>query len=353
MLNDYFNPNASKPQNGWQPQGFLGGMGYAQGQMQYEDQMKMQRELTLQHIMQQQMANDVYRQKDLISAGAQGRQATSTADLGDQVNRASMADPRYAPAMVGGKIGEAQQQESKGRFDMATTDSKIADTKGESMLKQWTTTAQRIEHEMSMNPAYGQSGYSQFLKTLPPELQGKFPEQYSKAHMDEFIKSAENSIAQRQKIGVEHSKDEGNIEIAHIQGMYSLMKERERVANKTKDYQTTLRDARTPEHQLSIAQQIDQDPDASPRLKQQARVVANSAAQQIAAKWGVKLPSPLPGLPDHPIQDVVKHLAGLAVGAQPAEGGGHTMAEIRKLYPGKTDAWIKDAYKRKFGVEPK
>src|SRR5260221_3429299 len=143
MLNDYFNPNASKPQNGWQPQGFLGGMGYAQGQMQYEDQMKMQRELTLQHIMQQQMANDVYRQKDLISAGAQGRQATSTADLGDQVNRASMADPRYAPAIVGGKFGEAEPQQSKRRSRISPSDPNSAIHEGESRLKHLQSNAAR------------------------------------------------------------------------------------------------------------------------------------------------------------------------------------------------------------------
>lgn len=95
------------------------------------------------------------------------------------------------------------------------------------------------------------------------------------------------------------------------------------------------------------AAQFEADPAEAQRLTDMAKQYEQFAMNQRNAQAGGKVDvGAASGLPT---QTITPALGGApAPAAQP-----HAMADLQKMYPGVSDAQLKQAYKNKFGVEPK
>lgn len=203
MFNDYFNPNAAKPQGGYQPGPATGALDYGRDRATYEQMMGLQQMLMNEHLKQQSMQNQAFSNNELASSGARGQAQIAQSGAERGVNLARMANPQYAPSMVRGDIGKANEQEAQGRLAQGTVDSKIDVEKAQGLVKQWDAAAQHLEYAGATSPLAGQKQWDQIRAGLPKGLQDRFSPDYTPdtpKQMRAFVQAAQNNLAERRKL---------------------------------------------------------------------------------------------------------------------------------------------------------
>ncbi len=99
--------------------------------------------------------------------------------LEQMINNQARNTPGYAPAMIGGKMGTAQEQQVKGQVALGTQDSTIGTKNTENLVRGLENASRYMEIAATNNPTMAQAGYMQLLEKLPPQLRQRFPSQYT------------------------------------------------------------------------------------------------------------------------------------------------------------------------------
>lgn len=284
---NYFNPDNYKPQVGsYQPQGFLAGMDYADDRMRWVEMANLQKALT------QLEKNKVQEEFDLGFDKRQAQRGSETSgfNLSNLINQTALNTPNYGPTMVQGKMGEANSSFAKGEVDRQTINSSV-------QLKNSSNIADAakniLTHIDRMAPIFGQGGmegnlaYQQFRNQLPEEVRGIMPPMWGPqaAERLKLIRNQlVNTVEQQQRKEFDTHATDNNIREIEARKKGELEVANVRAAAKNRSMEQMLTEAKTDEQALRIAEAIMQEPDATPRLKERARVIADQARRNIAAR---------------------------------------------------------------------
>src|SRR3990167_557660 len=146
--NDYINPEAIRPKYGWQPQGALAGMWSMRDRNRYEDVASLQ-DMLMKLAAQKE-------QEDMVMGGpvrqAERQKKLSEADLATMVAQVASKQPGYGQALARGKMGEAGQQEAKGRLDLETLANLISKINAGNRLATTESGIQQERYNQAENP---------------------------------------------------------------------------------------------------------------------------------------------------------------------------------------------------------
>ena len=329
MANDYVGfPNLQLPEV---PQGGLAGI------LNYDrwQQSKRAQGMSLQQMLQE------LKQKQAESQRYQAVTPNEIAksNLEGTVAEAALNQPGYAEQKALGQMGSAAVEEGRGRTAL-----------GESMSG--------IVPEFGENPMAVQMRYKNWLGKLPKDLQSQLPPVYvpdARKQMEEVLKRKQEhdlKLIQEQRKEEEHRKTQFGV--AEI----NARSRAQQVAQRNKSLEQMLKEAKTTQHQISISTQILNDAEVEPALKQKAMEVGKQARLARLVELGVRIPPQLPGLPPHqaiPLLDQLmqQHMQQGASQGQPGQPQRPPYelwaAEMKRRYPTKTDAELKQGYMRAYG----
>lgn len=298
---DYFNPNSTNPTSQMQgplqgplASGPLGGFYAGQDRQRYQQMANLQQMLVqLEERKKREEMEEGYPQRQ-----AERGYKTTDFQRQQQIGQQALRTPGYAPSMVGGEMGVANQNQAKGRVALGTVDSdilagneknltQVGDDRYKRLVTHMDTYTPALMNASPIDPNT-QNIYNQFRKGLPGPLQSKFPEQFNPAVTKTLMGFREhlvNSVPQQRAVGLQNVKDIADqkrqdsvnrtaIEVANI-----------RITNKNKSYEQLLRESKGDDYAaLRIVASIESDDEASPELKQRARAVGAQAQRNLAAR---------------------------------------------------------------------
>ena|SRR3990167_6923886 len=283
MANDYtsFTGSELPPM----PSGGLAGL------LSYERDIKSRKAKELS-LMQMMLSNQM-RQAELQRYQGQTPGMVAGSELEEILARNAMNTPGFGPQMARGRMGTAMSQEAQGRTAASNVD---------------TVPGTIPPLGQTQSPMETQMVYQNFVKKLPKDLQDVLPPTYT----PNVRNILEKELAERQqharKLKETEATGKWHIEQEKIRERARLQAEKMKKQQKEVSLQQALRSAKTPSQQLSIALQIENDPEANDTLKVQARQVALAAKLQILTNAGVRMPPQLPGLPPPSVMETINEL---------------------------------------------
>lgn len=359
---DYFNPNSLNPQNGWRPQGPAGGFMAAQDRMRFQQMSDLQQQLI---EMERQK-----REEELIQ-GRPVRDAERSSlipkhQLNERLYRGQMADPRYIPSQVEGSIGEGWSKFAKGYTDKETmvtgaeagnernrTDSE--NNRYKRLITHFDQFGDLGNPQSSLDPNV-QQRWKAFREGLPGSMRNRLSEGYTGQTSQQF-----NALRQALMNTIEHTRakdletHKSTEKIREIKETGDWHKEvaRIRLQQKNQSYKEMLEKAlftKDDRAALRAEAAILADPDASPQLKEMAERIGEQARKNIASKADER--SFAPGDINNPEGAGARVLERLQRGGQNQPQQRQSMTQLRRLYPGRTDQWLKERYKKRYGMDP-
>jgi hypothetical protein len=199
--------------------------------------------------------------------------------------------------------------------------------------------------------------WKQFRDGAPDHIKQILPETYD-ASVPKLLSAMHNAVTQTP----EHKRDIDKVRVQgeearklqELKNAGDLRTAQARQTQKTLDFDQALKKATTSAHIMSIAQQIQNDPDLPADKRDSLMARANAAYQAM-----VKLEASRADARTPPLKQAIEGGVGDAVAnrlegppQQPGVAKRHSMSELRRLYPGKSDKQLKEAYKKKFGFDP-
>jgi hypothetical protein len=295
MLNNYFNPNAVKPQNGYAPTGPLGGGQWAADQQQQEYALGLQRLLAQDALKKQMMETESYGLDSPVRAAKRPADIAKSG-LEAMVANESAAIPGYGRQMGLGAIGEAQTKQAAGDVAMGTRQSTIDHTNAGNQLGTMERAIQQMEYISAAQPLEGAGAYKQLYETLPPHLKQYLSPNYDAStpqRLQALSKALQNNVAQRrtmdqvrtqtgsaETIGRERNASNERIAdtraFAQIEAAYARM-------GLSKDRVKKLEDMVT-QHLLKQAQGIKTSPEEDRAFMAAQQIMMNARA---AAGFGI------------------------------------------------------------------
>lgn len=350
-INNYFNPNSYKPDSG--------GLMMTNA---YDYQVDRQRFQEMSDLQKMMAMAELAKQREELEQGLPVRQAqrgaqTSGFNLENQINL--QMNPQ---TMARGKEGLAQSQQAAGATAMGTLQSGIASTNATNQAKTLEDEARQLEILASQGPLAVNEYYQRFRQGAPAWV--GLPEVYD-ASVPGRLKQIQQAITQnpahRRDIDKENVKGEWDIRKIQEQNAGRLAEARAKQTQKTMDYDQALKKANNIPAIMSITSQIEADPDLPEDQKAGLRARASAALDMMRRLEAGRAEARTP-----PIEQAIRGGVGDSLqrrleGGQPGtpQPGGqqgrqqrHSMNDLRRMYPGKSDQWIKEAYKRKFGFDP-
>lgn len=220
---NYINPTAILPQQGWKPQGFMGGMQYAQQMKDYQDVM------SLSQLMSQMGAQ---KEMEDMTLGAPVRAAKRLSDIATSTANTQTAVP-MAQANLGLRQDEAQVSRAgvpnkivieatkhytqMGAEGLAQLNQQIQAAQiisgimGQNGAGTGTAMVQQLLPQLRVNPEFAQAvmqdpaKVTQFLNTISPAVQAELTKQREKSDAD-----------YRQAIDVEADRGMNSANVARI-----------------------------------------------------------------------------------------------------------------------------------------
>lgn len=348
-INNYFNPNSYKPDSG--------GLMMTNAYDYQVDRQRFQEMADLQKMMA--MA-ELAKQREELEQGLPVRQAQRGSQISGY-NLENQINQRMDPStMAGGKMGLAQSQQAAGQTALQTMPGNIAQTNAQNRAKTLEDEARQLEILAEGGPLEVAEYYQRFRQGAPAWV--GLPEVYD-ASVPQKLRMIQNAITQnpqhRRAEGIENIKGAWDVEKQRVANEGSLASARERQSAKQKSFEQLLNEAllsKNDEATLRAASIILSDPDSDPGLRNKAVAASEQARRNLGAKAEARTP---------PIEQAIRGGVGANIeqrlqGGQPGSGQGqpggttqrHSMSDLRRMYPGKSDQWIKEAYKRKFGFDP-
>lgn len=351
-INNYFNPNSYKPDSG--------GLMMTNAYDYQVDRQRFQEMADLQKMLAQA---ELAKQQEDLNEGRPVRQAqrgaqTSGFNLENQMNQ--FMNPQ---TMAQGKMGLFQSQQAAGQTALETMPGNIAQTNAQNRSKTLEDEARTLEVLASQGPLAVNEYYQRFRQGAPSWV--GLPEVYD-ASVPGRLKQIQNAITQnpahRRDIDKENVKGEWDIRKIQEQNKGRLAEARAKQTQKTMDYDQALKKANNIPAIMSITSQIEADPDLPEDQKSGLRARAGAALEMMRRLEAGRAEARTP-----PIEQAIRGGVGDSLqrrleGGQPSgtpqpgrQSGGqqrHSMNDLRRMYPGKSDQWIKEAYKRKFGFDP-
>lgn len=272
---------------------------------------------------------------------------------------AKRSTPGYGAAMTAGDMGDAQSKSAKGAYDMYTMPSKGRADAAKNEAQEFEQAAQHFNNHVPLikaayeeSPLAGQMAYTQFRKGLPEHAREIFPEQYSpeiQQKMDVVMKNIINNPQHQREMEKDLQQRETQLQVGRGNNYATMYAAEQRAKGRIRNLMEQFQGAKTPEMVSVIGKIILADPEIDPITANAVREGITKADRIIAEKTGkggidLKNPTDAAAVPD-----AINRR--LSADGQPTEKR-HTMNELKQLYPGRTDQWIKDAYKKKFGYEP-
>lgn len=302
MTYDYFNPNSMNPGNGWKPDGFLGGMLYGQDRSRYESMMNLQAQMEQERLAQQRMQTETYRNTDYASSQARGGQMTSEAQLAGQMANTRRNNPNYAPSIVEGDIGKAQEQSAAGKLAQGTVAGKIDVQNAKSRIQQWDVAADMLQRSGATSPMMAQGQWQQIKQTLPKEVQGMFPDAYDPSvpgRIKEFVKAADTHISNHvRELEKTRAGHETAIPVAQIHGAAQVEAARVRAQARIKTLLENFTAAKTESQMMMYGEMIKADPEVEPAVIKQVEAgmaMAKKIFAERQAKGGIDFKDPTGG----------------------------------------------------------
>ena len=351
-INNYFNPNSYKPDSG--------GLMMTNA---YDYQVDRQRFQEMSELQKMMAMAELAKQREELEQGLPVRQAqrgaqTSGFNLEQQMNQ--FMNPQ---TMAQGKMGLAQSQQAAGQTALETMPGNIAQTNASNRSKTLEDEARTLEVLASQGPLAVNEYYQRFRQGAPAWV--GLPEVYD-ASVPGRLKQIQNAITQnpahRRDIDKENVKGEWDLKKQRLANEGALATARTRQTQKTMDYDQALKKANNIPAIMSITSQIEADPDLPEDQKSGLRARAAAALDMMRRLEAGRAEARTP-----PIEQAIRGGVGDSLqrrleGGQPGTGGQpgrqlggqqrHSMSDLRRMYPGKSDQWIKEAYKRKFGFDP-
>lgn len=292
MLNNYFNPNAVKPQNGYAPTGPLGGGQWAADQQQQEYALGLQRLLAQDALKKQMMETESYGLDSPVRAAERPAKINK---FGLEAMVAKESQP-FAGDFALGERGKARQQQAAGDIAMGTRQSTIDHTNAGNQLGTMERAIQQMEYIAAAQPLEGAGAYKQLYETLPPHLKQYLSPNYDAStpqRLQALSKALQNNVAQRrtmdqvrtqtgsaETIGRERNASNERIAdtraFAQIEAAYARM-------GLSKDRVKKLEDMVT-QHLLKQAQGIKTSPEEDRAFMAAQQIMMNARA---AAGYGI------------------------------------------------------------------
>lgn len=337
-LTNYFNPETYKP--GAQLD-LLTGSGYDQqmDRTRFGEMANLQKALAMLDIMQK---------TETQTQGYDARQAergrdVSKFDLERMISGNAQQMTDYAGAMNRGKMGEAQFNEARGREAIGTVDSTIKKTNTGNEAAVFENEARKLEIMASNSPLELNMEYQKFLSGVPQQFKHAFPQQYN-ATVPQTLRRIQDAVrdnpAHRRATDLEDVKGFWDLAKQRESNEGSLATARVRGAQKFKDYDQSLKEAKSSAHIMSIATQIQSDPeipaDKQASLLARAKAAFNAMAQLEASRADSRNPaiSDVIGEPGAVGNRVRDRLSGDGTDPRPTQ-----QYTIGQTYRGKTGAY--------------
>ena len=346
MDNNYFNPGSMRPQG----QSLMDMYFYPQQMQNYMDVQQVarqqQEDALRKHILE---TNSYERDAPVRESGR--RKDISANDLETLVNRISADTPGYGAAMAGGKMGDANTREAAGRTAMGTYQGNIDTTNLGNTIKQLEGGVRQLELVGGLSPMMADAQWKQTWQNLPEPLKRQLPSYYS-PELGKRIQAMSQALTQtpahRGEMEKTNATNASQERVGQGNNAATVQAAGIRANAKVSNLIQTYRSAKTPQMALIYGQMILNDPEVDDNVKAQVRVGVEQAARVLAQqnfKGSIDLSNPTGG-PAGMEQDAVQRLLGV----QPNQV---TLGQLKRLYPGKSDQWLRDAYKRKYGVDIK
>ena len=285
-----------QPDNGWKPQGFLGGMLYRKDRQRYDDNASLQDAMLAMSTQEQAgKLQDYFADQPVRDSERALKVATNQSDLG------------ILPDIAAGKVGEAKSKAAKGSFDSQTLPDQLTRYRTEtgvqtaeapnkiygSMLSYLDQAATGFGSDLQ-----GQTNYRNFVQSLPPQFQNSFPSAYG-PEAEQRIKQVRDLINRKhtQAVELERMKEDAAMARTRVQAGATLGAANIRAGARNQTMAGQLAAAKTPEHKILVARQILADPDATPALQKQAEVVGEAAAKILQYKGDWRYQPAIGGLP--------------------------------------------------------
>lgn len=193
MINNYFNPNAYKPD--------MGGMMMPNAFDMQQDRQTYQQMAGLQRLMTELELRKMQEDEKEGFASRQARRGFETSDYGqrDAVARAR-TQPGYIAGQMAGEQGGFQQQAAEGRFATETLPGRTNVANMDNGLRMMAGKLGELRQLAAASPMFAQAGYGQWRQSLPEQVRDQFPLTYSPDWVEGRMKVLADTINQRQEM---------------------------------------------------------------------------------------------------------------------------------------------------------
>jgi hypothetical protein len=363
---DYFNPQAVRPQQSFEPPAGLAGMMYMRDRQMYDQLTPLQKQM-----MEIEARRKAAEFQD-YNLDAPVRQAKRGADisksgLDEMLNTTRRTTQGYGDAIAGGEMGAAQSTQAQGMFDMGTVGSRMdaanvgnQNKTEEGVLDMFYRSAPRLKTAAQASPVAAEMEYKRFISGLPQNIRAKLPPSYSpqvQQLLDGMLEQHVNNPTQRRASALQKQQDEEAYRRTDRSARATEFAATQRASASSRSLLTQFNRSTTPEtiDALGTALLADRE-NLDPRDVIKIEAGVQQARRILAMKAGkgqLNMDNPT-GSPSSVADDLNKFLGG---GGQPQQGQPgvdrpFTMNELRKLYPGKSDQILRDAHKKRFGKDP-
>lgn len=177
-LNNYFNPTAIAPKQGYAPSGFMGGMQYDQDRQAYQQALFLQQLMGMTDLDRQEQELNEYKLDAPVRAAARPEKISGSG-LNTLLNQGKASNPNYVPAVVGGEIGEGQFKAARGQVAKGTAQGSIDLENANNMMSVLRNKLEEIRILGTVSPMQAEAAYKELLHTMPSALRGRFPPNYA------------------------------------------------------------------------------------------------------------------------------------------------------------------------------
>lgn len=212
-------------------------------------------------------------------------------DLERMISEAKMQEPGYGRQMALGSMGEAQQQQAKGMYQMGTVDTEIPRGNAQNNFAMAKSVLERIE---LMTPAMQQGGmqgnmiYNQLRQSLPPGMQNTLPPMFGPEAMhalDKIRQGLVQSVPHEQQM--QEIDNRGGWDLAR-QGLANegqIATARTRAGAKVRSLMEEFNRAKNAE-KLTLGTMILASDEVDDATKQQVRAAMQMAARAESERLG-------------------------------------------------------------------
>ena len=336
---EYKNLSVPRPDNGYKPSGFLGGMWSMRDRNRYDDMSAVQDYMTGLEAKDSQakLADYLYAQKSRRSGY----------DLTDAGNRSKLDTPGYQASARSGEMGLNQTQAAAGMHDSMVLPSRVAasisnneqvpDTNRTLRETNETTRqsqpglrskalSEHIDRAAALfgTDLQGQTAYAQFRATMPPELQQAMPPTYGPA-AEQRIKQIREVLTREHTQKLAEIKAQGD-QTARTAGIYADSRASIAAAKNpaTMDAVTRFEMALQKGNKdaiESLGNYLLDTADLAPQEKQAIQAAAARAGVRLNVAQAARMQPPI--LPNQPgLNDNVRRIQELLDAAKRQQGGG-------------------------------